>query len=538
MMAELKRTNPKQWALVRDIANFIVGICPRRAGKSYAAAIMALITGEAKPGAISIIISLNLKQLKRLYWQGGPSGLFTIAKKYNLNITWRHASLRWEHENGSIGYLMGAEDDEQLEVLRGLEADLYVIDECKSFAPARLRTLINEIIAPQRATRKGRVVMIGTPGFIRSGPFYEASCPKAKDSQGRRYSVDYGQQDPHNRDTRRLWSRHAWTLQDNKAMPHQWDEALLTKEQNGWADDDPIWLREYLGEWTDAQDGLVYQYVSARPSGRATWVPNYGTGKERNPTGLPKEGAPWRLIGGLDLGFEAPTAFVIAAYSAKLKELRHVWDISKPHMLVDDVAEMIQEAVDRFGTIEVIYADAGNLGTMVVNSLAQKGYPVQKAEKREKFDHIELINSAFVRGEIKIIESSTAKEHHWESTLEHQLLTDAWDLKHGTREELARQGRLREDDSIPNDSVDAFLYCYRGSLHHFGSPAPPAGPEYLSPEWVRAWEKEQLRKARASFQTAADDRLGNNFNNAPDFVKRALAKRSRWEPTRQTSQSF
>lgn len=538
MLNALKVSNPKQHALVVDLANFIVGICPRRAGKSYAAAVMALITGEAKPGSISIIISLNLKQLKRLYWQGGPSGLFTIAERYKLNITWRHAMLRWEHENGSIGYLMGAEDEEQLEVLRGLEADLYVIDECKSFSPHRLRTLINEIIGPQRATRKGRVVMIGTPGFIRSGPFYEASCPRAKDSQGRRYSVDYGTKDPYERDTRRLWCRHAWTLQDNHAMPHQWDEALLTKEQNGWADDDPVWQREYLGEWTDAQDGLVYQYVTARSIGRATWVPDYGTKERPNPTGLPREDGPWRLVGGLDLGFEAPTAFVVMAYSSKLRELRHVWDSSRPHMLVDQVAEMIQEATDRFGNIEVIYADAGNLGTMVVNTLAQQGYPVEKAEKREKFDHIELVNSAFHRGEIKIIESTTAKEHHWESTLEHQLLTNAWDLKHGSRDELARQGRLREDDSIPNDTVDAFLYCYRGSLHRFGSPVPPAGPEYLSPEWVRAWEKEQLRKARASFRTAADDRLGDNFRNAPPQVQRALATRSRWEPTRQRSQSF
>lgn len=525
MLASLKKWNRKQHDFVIDGNPFILGICPRRAGKSYAAAIAALITGEAKPGSISIIISLNLKQLKRLYWQGGPSGLFTIAQKFNLKIEWGTAALRWQHENGSIGYLMGAEDDEQLEVLRGLEADLYVIDECKSFAPARLAKLLHEIIAPQRATRQGRVMMIGTPGFIKAGPFYEASCPRALDSQGRRYSVDFGEKDPFGRDIAksRLWSRHTWTLQDNRAMPHQWEEAILTKAANGWADDDPIWLREYLGEWTDAQDGLVFTYSTVKQTGRATWTPYPD---DDNPCGLPDEGAPWRLIGGLDLGFQAPTAFVVAAYSKKLGQLRHVWDFSAAHMLVDDVAEMLLTATARFGTIEMIYADAGNLGTMVVNSLAAKGFPIVRAEKREKFDHIELVNSAFVRGEIKIIEGTT---------LEHQLLTNAWDLKDGNRDELARVGRLREDDSIPNDSTDAFLYCYRGSLHRFGTPAAPPGPPYMSPEWVVAWEKEQLRRVRASFQKPMDDRLGNNFRDAPHFVKRALMKQDRWLPTRATS---
>lgn len=536
MLAHLKKTNPKQYALVRDIAAFIAAICPRRAGKSFAGAMMALIVGEANPGSISIIISLNLKQLKRLYWQGGPSGLFTIAAKFKLNLSYHHSMLRWEHENGSIGYLMGAEDEEQLEVLRGLEADLYLIDECKSFAPARLRKLLVEIIAPQRASRQGRVVMIGTPGFVTAGPFWEATCPQAKDKDGKPFHVNHGKKDPHGRDAHRLrlWSRHSWTLQDNSAMPHQWDEALLEKARNGWTDDNPIWRREYLGEWTSSSDGLVYTYVDAKGQGISNWRPERS---DDNPCGLPAEGAPWRLIGGLDLGFQAPTAFVIAAYSSKLGELRHVHDESHPHMLIDDVADMLRRAYDRYGTIEMIYADAGNLGVMVVQSLAAKGFPIEKAEKREKFDHIELINSAFARGEIKIVETETAKECGWESTLEHQLLTNAWDLEGGTRDELAKLGKLREDEAIPNDTVDAFLYLYRGSLHRFRPAVAPAVPEYLSPEWVAAREKEELRRARATYQKAADDRLGNNFRDAPHFVQRALAKRDRWEPTRISTNS-
>ena len=511
MLADIKRVNPKQHALITDPAPYSAGICPRRAGKSYAGAAAALITGEAQPGAISIIISLNLKQLKRLYWSGAPSGLFTLARQYGLNLEWQHSMLRWEHENGSIGYLLGAEDEEQLEVIRGLEADLYLIDECKSFAPSRLQKLITEIITPQRATRQGRVILIGTPGNVLQGPFYEATCPDARDRDGKRLNVDYVKGA---KGVGRTWSRHHWTLEDNKARPHQWEEALVTKAQAGWADNEPVWMREYLGHWTAGGDASVYRYGQEKHRGTVTWVPNV---TKENPAGLPEEGAPWRLIGGLDIGFEDKTAFVIAAYSSKLRELRHVYDFSKDHMIVDDVGDVIAEAIERFGNIEKIFADTGNLGKMVVATLQRRGLPIEAAEKREKFDHIELLNSAFARGEVKVIENTT---------LEEQLLADAWDLSKGTREELARQGRLREDDAIANDAADAFLYLYRGSLHQFGWNTPEAKPVPGTPEWVIQWERDQLALARR----ADPDQHRINTRQAPHGVIRAL-QRGQWLPT-------
>ncbi len=522
MLADIKRVNPKQHALIVDPSPHSAAICPRRAGKSYAGAATALITGEAKPDSISIIISLNLKQLKRLYWSGAPSGLFTLNRKYGLNLEWNNSILRWDHENGSLGYLMGAEDEDQLEVLRGMEADVYLIDECKSLAPARLEKLITEIIAPQRATRRGRLILIGTPGNNLAGPFYQATCPGLVDSEGKRYSADAGVKDPHGRDTvkDRLWSRHHWTLEDNRAQPHQWQEALLTKANAKWTDDDAVWRREYLGEWTAGGDGSVYRYGSEKARGQVTWVPQP---TKDNPTGLPPELGPWRLVAGLDIGFEDRTALVVAGYSATARELRHVWDYSKSHMVVDDVADLLEATTQRFGTIEKIFADNAGLGKVVVESLARRGFPIEAADKREKPDFIELLNSAFSRGEVKIIEGSSDDQK-----LEEQLLTNAWDLSKGSREELARKNKLTEDPAIPNDSADAFLYLFRGSLHRFGMAPPANAPVFGTPEWLRAWELEQLRRVRAGFRVEPD-RFTSNLRT-PGFVRGAL-ERGQCPPT-------
>jgi hypothetical protein len=529
MLADLKAVNPKQYELVKDPSPHVSGICPRRAGKSFAGAAAALITGEAKPGTISLIISLNLKQLRRLYWKGGASGLFIFDKKYGLKLDFNSTYLRWEHENGSSGYLLGAEDEDQLEVIRGLEADLYLIDECKSFAPGRLEQLIDEIIDPQRSSRDGKLVMIGTPGFNAVGPFYQATSIEARDSEGRPYMVPAGAKDAHGRTPSEdlLWNCHSWTLQENTARPKQWLDAIKKKKQKRWADDHPVWMREYLGRWTTGGDGLIYRYGAEKQSGHVSWTPEPTA---KNPTGLPKEGAPWRLIGGLDMGYEAPSAFVVAAYSTKLGELRHVWDTSHQHMLVPDLAAMIQGAIDRFGTIERIYADAGNLGKMIIETLVMEhGFPIERADKREKLDHTELLNGAFSLGEVKIIERSTALSLGYaNSKLEEQLLTSAWEDNDADEEErtrLARVGRLVADKNIPDDSTDAFLYLYRGSLHHFGSRNDQREPEYGTTDWVQKWEKDQLAQARASFKVKSDARLGTNgFDKAPRAIREALVK--------------
>lgn len=528
MLRDLKRVNPRQYELVTDPSPHISGLCPRRAGKSYAGAAAALIAGESKPGTISIIISLNKQQLRRIYWSGGPSGLYRLAREYKLKLEFNNTFLRWEHENGSIGYLLGCEDDEQMEVIRGLEADLYLIDECKSFAPMKLNKLIDDIIDPQRGSRNARVMLIGTPGFIAAGPFYEATCQKSVDEEDKPFCVKWGEQDPWGRTPKGdlLWSLHTWTLQENSVMPQQWDAALLKKKQKKWKDDHPTWQREYLGMWTASSEGLVFSYSVCKAS--CTWTPEV---TEDNPTGLPREYGPWRFIAGLDIGYEAPTALVVCAYSAQLRQLRHVIDYSKRHLLPHEVAALVQGAEANLRVkFEVIYADMANLGVMVAEELVRDyGLPLEKAEKRNKNDFIELINSAFSLGELMIIPGTV---------LENQLLTNAWDIDEefvrkdmSAKENMARMSKLVEDKSIPNDSTDALVYLYRGSLHRFGKSKKEATLSPGTPEWLKAKEKKELEDFRKQLkkEEKAARRGQNTLPKMPKGLQLAFERKNIWD---------
>lgn len=521
ILKDLRGTNPAQADVLIDNNYYCSACCPRRSGKTYCAVCAALVTGESKPYAITLIISLNLKQLKKIYWDGGPSGLHTLNRKFNVGLEFNSADLKWTHRNGSIGYLMGTDKPEQVEQFLGLEADLYIIDECKSFAPGVLEDLLENKIEPQRSSRKGKVLMIGTPGSILTGPFYRATCPTAVDDEGRPYLVPFKKKDPYGRATRDLWSFHKWTLQDNIAKDHQWEDALRRKNNKKWADDEPIWLREYLGQWAVSSDGLVSRYLLEKSTGRVTWTPER---TPTNPTGLPEDKGPWRLLAGLDLGFESDTSLVIAAYSTRFKELRHVDDVSLNHLLPDDVGELVLEKQRQYGKFEKIYVDHGNNGgAMLLNMLIQKyGLPAEKSIKTEKYDGIELQNSGFARGEIKIIE-------HTE--LENQLSSVQWDLENDSKPNLARNGKLKIDRKCKKDAFDAFLYLYRGAMHHYATDREaPKIPDYGTPEWAKKFNEMELERYRKQILLESKQTPFDRTFKMPPSIQRALGKlKQPWE---------
>ena len=81
--------------------------------------------------------------------------------------------------------------------------------------------------------------MIGTPTAACSGFFYEASTG-----------------------LRPGFSQHHWTILENKYIPHAGEYLDKKKHSKGWADDHPVYLREWCGRWVRSDDSLVYRYHS------------------------------------------------------------------------------------------------------------------------------------------------------------------------------------------------------------------------------------------------------------------------------------
>jgi hypothetical protein len=480
----LEGCNPVQRRFIKDSSKRKAGRCPRRSGKTFAASSLALEQGERKAGSRTLIISLTLKSTKENYWTRSPGGIHAQNERYDLGLKFNLSAVTWEHQNGSKGMLAGAETRADIERLRGstAEADLIIIDECKSFPPALLKELIREVVEPGLMTRSGTLVLIGTPGAIPEGPFYEYTEPKYTDHiSGKPKCKLFDGKPVKLRD--RLYSLHTWTIQDNEAIPEQWENALAFKDQNGWSDDNPTWRREYLGEWVTDTDELVYAYAKCKPYGNVSWTPDYKLsqlGFDLNVDG------PWNLVMGLDFGYEDANAIVLAAYSETLKELRHVYSFKESHMSIDDFGQEIAWTIKKFGQPHIIVGDKGSLGgVLYLQELNSRfGLGIVEAEKREKYDHIELLNSDFLSGRIKIIP---------DSELDKELTALQWDLSKDDKKYLIRTGKLREDPSCANHLCDSLLYLWRYCYHYWSEPSD-GGPEPGTVEYWRRIEADSVQR--------------------------------------------
>lgn len=460
-------------------------ICPRRAGKSYTALGYAYYVALTKPWSNILVIGLTLKSLKGVYW-GRVLPLF--ERQFGIQTTKHFTDMRVRFDNSSTITFTGAETRAEIDKLRGQAYDLVIIDEAASFSPSVLEELVYDVLGRAMVDRKGTLMMIGTPGTSMAGSFYLATYQGAVDKRGIPYSKTYTTPEPYwiarPNDRSYRWSRHSWTVAANVSIPHAWEEALEEKQREGWPDNHPVWLREYMGQWVATNDSYVYAYASlvvSEPS-RVQWEPERN---RENKSGLPS-GHEYRYIMGLDLGFEDDFALVVGAYSLTDGHLYHVYDLKLQHQDVHQIAGHVQEVVHRFDNkIDAIVADNAGLGKMVVETLNRwHGLNIQPAEKREKFDFIELMNADFHSGKVRIIP---------DSDLDIELRTLQWDLSKHTREELVRTNRLRENPSLPNHLCDAWLYLWRYSYHTYATPAKPALLPGTPEHW-EAWERASIER--------------------------------------------
>jgi hypothetical protein len=498
---------PKQRCAVADPALRKAILCPRRAGKSWCVMSYAFETACRIVDARVVICMLVLKQAKLVYWPLMKS----FAKRYGIECEWHLHDMTVTLPNGSTILLIGCESLSEVEKLRGQAFDLVIVDECKSFNPSIFNELIYEAVEPTLDDRDGSLVLIGTPGDVLRGLFYQATMPgleievvdedtgkKHKRPFSRSFNEPEGYWTEHPDDDL-YWSRHNWTRQDNVYLPKLWAQALRKKKLNRWADDHPTWQREYLARWVRGVGSHVYRYLEILERTNGETAVQYRPDPTRQ-HGLPG-GHEWRFICGMDFGFEDDFALVVAAYSMTDGSLYHVYDWKKNHQDIFQIAAEIGPLMKRFGGFDAMVGDAAGLGLTLVETLNKNfGFYIEKAEKREKYDYIELLNSDFLSGRIKIIPRTD---------LHNELVTLQWQIEEGEDKAfLARTGKLKENPEQPNHLCDALLYLHRYSHHFWGKPRA-AEPEVGSPEHDREQTRlvmERMVRARAE-RTRADNLL-------------------------------
>lgn len=424
----------QQRDFVLDPSHSKGALCTRRAGKTHTLGTYLIREAERWDACEVTYITLTRKNAKELMWPV----LVKLNRKYRLGMKANLSDLTMTTRNGSTIFLKGAEDKAEMEKLRGHAFKLAAVDEAASFGP-HIEEMVSEVLEPTLLDGNGTIVLTGTPNAACIGKFHDVTT-----------GIDTG------------WSVHKWTVYDNPFIPHAraWiQKNIIDKYNRTW--DHPIVQREWLGKWVRSMDSLVYRFNEEK---------NIFDGTH------PKDA---QYILSIDLGYNDQTVLTIGAFSESSPYYDIVDGYARSGMLTYQIAEKIQEYMKQYDFVK-IKCDTGGLGKAIAEEFVERyGIPVEAAEKQNKKDYIEHLNSDFDRGYVRI--ASHLKECH------SQFKVLQWDEK-----------RHKEDERYSNDWCDSVLYNWREGKHWtYEEPEPPLDPntdEYMDKYWEKEAERLEMQE--------------------------------------------
>lgn len=444
---------PQQLAFIKDPAKLKSAFCTRRAGKSFTASLYLISEAYQHVGVSCLFIGLTRLSAKAILWK---DCLKVINRTYNLGITFNETALTATLPNGSVIYLIGADsNEEEKQKLLGQKYKICIIDEAASYS-INLRELVYSILKPAVADYRGTICMVGTPGNFTKGLFFDVT-----------------------NGTEPGWSAHRWTTFDSPYMAVQWKaeiEELTTS--NPHIVETPWFKQMYLGQWVVDSSKLVYRYNSERNT--FSDLPKLTIGQ-------------YHYVLGIDLGHSPdPSAFSVCAYQPHDPNLYVVETHKGLEMDITDVANKIKELDVRFSFDHMV---VDNAAKQAVEEIKRRhGLPLKAADKAGKFDFIEIMNSEFIQGKIKL-------HIHKASELADEYLGLICKTKGG---ELVLP--KEEHPGCPNHLADSLLYAWRYCYQYLWEKREEKDIPG-SDSWKQHQEKEMEQRSEADYMRRKEQEL-------------------------------
>lgn len=458
---------PKQDAFGLSKARQRTACCSRRAGKSEACAAVLLSSALQKKASVSLYITKTRLGAKRIIW----GVLRRVNAKYGLGGVASQGELSMSMPNGSIIYLVGANNRDEIEKFRGLPIAMVVIDEAQVLGDYLLE-LVDEVLEPALMDHDGSLVLVGTPGPVPTGYFYECHQGALSGS----------------------WEHYEWTFFDNPWIqtksgksPQEHLESAL--KRRGVTVDNPAIQREYFGKWVYDAQALVFAYDA----------------KRNDYDELPDKSRGWETVIGVDLGFDDSDALSVLGWTPKSPDCYLEEEWVGPKQTITQLGERLNALVVKYGP-QAVVIDTGGLGKKIAAELtARWGLKVEAAEKEQKLAHIELLNDAMRTGHFRAKRGSRFAQ---------DCLLVEWDRSNPEKPKISSR--------YHSDSADSALYAYVRARHWLYEPETLAPPRPGTAEWhaaiqaklaaqAQAQENEWLREAEERAQTMREEARDEEF---------------------------
>lgn len=398
------------------------GLVTHNSGKTIACAADLIDTALNLPGDVAYI-TLNRRNAKRIIWRE----ILKINKQFNLQGKPDNTELTLTMPNGNIIHLSGAKDEAEIDRFRGVSLRKAYIDEAQAFRPY-IQELVEDVIEPALTDYYGSLILIGTPGPIPAGYFYNITHNKS-------------------------WSHHYWTMQENPHIKLKSGKEPLEiikelAERRGLSLDSPGIQREYFGKWVKDVDSLVYHFSADK---------NIYTAIPDNKDII--------YVFGVDIGYKDADAIAVLGYSPSLRKVFLVEEYVQNKNDITTLVTKIKELQAKYDPVKMVM-DAGALGKKIQEEIRTRhSLHLEAAEKTRKAEFIALLNDDLRTGKFQAPVGSRFEE---DSYLLH------WDYSNPDRPIVST--------SYHTDIGDAVLYGWRECKHFYERDAEPIKPtvdEYM-----------------------------------------------------------
>jgi hypothetical protein len=504
-------THAKAQDFIFDPNRWISLLCNRGAGKTFdqlCRLILAMMRGDQQTGrgANCLYVAKNREQARGIVW----NDLKELIYRLGFEAVAKFDEVRSELTlaNGSWLKLLGFDERDEIEKPRGKSWHEVAVDEAGSARTDLLSRFIYEVIAPRLL---GSLILLGTPGYLLEGTFYEATRP------GSNLHRSYAQRHEESPEGW-VWSSHAFSTKDGldagiAAIAAIHERQLEDKRNMGYSDQNPKWLREGMGQWALDDTTSVYVY-RAHLDGQEfnQWTPTpspqHATRWARLPPGWdPKT---WSYAIAMDIGWKDAFALEAFAYSYKdpSRTMWHIGEIYKTKQPTRAVATMLigdglsvnkpGGIIGELGWPDFMIGDFSGQGDrFIMDMKVEYGLVIKAVDKHAKYKDpaIEIVNADMFEGRFRILAGSALAD---------ELVRLQWTMD--------ASGKRLENPRQPNHACDALLYfrmSVAGLLPAFAqpnaTPSDSAQPQMIGPaprEDTNGWSSD------ADGWTSGDDMDG------------------------------
>lgn len=416
----------------------------------------ATVTALRTPRGIVRIWAINRIRAKQLIWDN----LKLLLKRHSIHADFNETELTCTFRNGAEIRLLGADKDKEVQKKRGDKTILEIVLESQLFG-SYLKTLVEDVAEPCLFDLQGTFCLEGTPGIVCTGYWWEVSGRESFQSRWTSPGALDG--------TGSGWSLHHWSVLDNPHLPHALNELAALKKRRRWTDDNPTYVREWLGRWVNDLGALYYKFDPVRNTYDPLQMQPYGPG--------------WEHVLGWDLGSRDDMALVVWGFHPDKSELYEAYSWKQPGALSKDIMGRISDLEKRGFNFVAKVADTGGGGRMYVEEVQSRyNHHFEAARKTEKYEHVRLLNDDLFTGHVKLASGSPyaqeiaqlARDQDWPPPDKPDALP-------------------REDPRCPNHCSDAALYAYRRARHYLHEDPVPS-PKKGDDKWLETQILDQKRR--------------------------------------------